>query len=101
MRDKNEAVREALFQIWGKRDVFESRGVRLVTRRQVERWATKRGTAWKTSKPASIDDGKKRRRPTIPLGPTPTTGYAVVLIRVPTDPEVALLCSTSPDLLPS
>jgi hypothetical protein len=35
------------------------------------------------------------------LEPKPADCYAVVLIRVPTEPEVALVCSTSPDRLPS
>jgi hypothetical protein len=35
------------------------------------------------------------------LEPKPADCYAVVLIRVPTGPEVALVCSTSPGLLPS
>lgn len=35
------------------------------------------------------------------LTPMPADGYAVVLTRVPIDPEVALVCSTSPGVLPS
>ena len=60
----------------------------------------KRGLIWNRREPASIEGGKKRRRPH-PVGPAPAACYAVVFIRVPIEPEVALVCSHSPGLLPS